>query len=52
VLADPALRAMPIVASFRSDNLDGFVRMLELSAGVSAERTVDRVVLRRTPQGR
>ena len=52
VLADPALRAMPIVASFRSDNLDGFVRMLELSAGVSAERTGDRVVLRRAPQAR
>ncbi len=52
VLADPALRAMPIVASFRSDNLDGFVRMLEISAGVSAERTGDMVVLRRAPTGR
>ena len=52
VLADPALREMPIVASFRSDNLDGFVRMLELSAGVTAERTGDTVVLRRTPQAR
>ena len=52
VLADPALRAMPIVASFRSDNLDGFVRMLEISAGVSAERTGDTVVLRRAPTGR
>jgi len=52
VLADPALREMPIVASFRSDNLDGFVRMLELSAGVSAERTGDTVVLRRAPTGR
>lgn len=52
VLADPALREMPIVASFRSDNLEGFVRMLELSAGVSAERTGDTVVLRRAPAGR
>lgn len=52
VLADPALREMPIVASFRSDNLDGFVRMLELSAGVTAERTGDTVVLRRAPQAR
>ena len=52
VLADPALRAMPIVASFRYDNLDGFVRMLEISAGVSAERTGDTVVLRRAPTGR
>lgn len=52
VLADPALRAMPIVASFRSDNLDGFVRMLEISAGVSVERTGDTVVLRRAPTGR
>lgn len=52
VLADPALRAMPVVASFRSDNLDGFVRMLELSAGVSAERTGNTVVLRRAPPAR
>jgi transmembrane sensor len=52
VLADPALRLMPIVASFRSDNIDGFVRMLELSAGVSAERNGDTVVLRRAPRAR
>jgi transmembrane sensor len=52
VLADPSLRVMPIVASFRSDNVDGFVRMLELSAGVSAERSGDTVVLRRAPRAR
>jgi transmembrane sensor len=52
VLADPSLRLMPIVASFRSDNVDGFVRMLELSAGVSAERSGDTVVLRRAPRAR
>ncbi len=52
VLADPSLRMMPIVASFRSDNVDGFVRMLELSAGVSAERSGDTVVLRRAPRAR
>lgn len=52
VLGDPALSAMPIVASFRSDNLEGFVRMLELSAGVSAERTGDTVVLRRAARAR
>ena len=52
VLADPALRLMPIVASFRSDNVDGFVRMLELSAGVSAERNGDLIVLRRALRAR
>jgi transmembrane sensor len=47
VIADPALCAVPIVASFRSDNIDGFVRLLELSAGVQAERDGDTIALRR-----
>ena len=48
VVADPALAALPIGASFRSDNVDGFVRLLEASFGVRAERTADRkIVLRR-----
>ncbi len=47
VIADEALRALPIGASFRSDNLDGFVRLLEASFGVKAERTEAAITLRR-----
>jgi len=48
-LADPELAQMPIVASFRSDNLDGFVRLLTLTAGVQVERrSADEIVLRRS----
>ena len=47
VILDEALRTLPIGASFRSDNLDGFVRLLESSLGVSAERTDDTITLRR-----
>jgi len=38
IIADPELDGLPIVASIRSDNIEGFVRMLELTAGVQAER--------------
>lgn len=38
VIADAELEALPIVASFRSDNVEAFVRLLELTAGVRAER--------------
>ena len=47
VIADEALRALPIGASFRSDNLDGFVRLLETSFGVKVERTAGTITLRR-----
>lgn len=48
VLGDPDLGAIPIVASFRSDSLDAFVRLLEISAGVRAERRGEsEIVLRR-----
>jgi transmembrane sensor len=47
VVADDALRALPIGASFRSDNLDGFVRLLEASFGVAAERSDGAITLRR-----
>jgi transmembrane sensor len=48
VLADPALGAMPIVASIRSDNLDGFVRLLEATMGIQAEHAPGRdIILRR-----
>jgi len=38
VIADDRLATLPIVASIRSDNIAGFVRLLELTAGVHAER--------------
>ncbi len=46
VLDDPALADLPIVASFRSDNVDGFVRLLEMTSGVHAERTGKAITLR------
>jgi transmembrane sensor len=46
VLADPVLADLPIVASFRSDNVEGFVRLLELTSGVRAERAGDTITLR------
>ena len=47
ILADPALGRMPIAASIRSDNLEGFARLLAAGAGLRAERQGDyRVVLR------
>lgn len=49
VISDEALRALPIGASFRSDNLDGFVRLLEASFGVKAERAEGAITLRRAP---
>jgi transmembrane sensor len=47
VVADEALRALPIGASFRSDNVDGFVRLLEASFGVAAVRREGVITLRR-----
>lgn len=47
VVADEALRSLPIGASFRSDNLDGFVRLLETSFGVRCERSEDVITLHR-----
>lgn len=47
-VADDELRSLPIVASFRSDNLDGFVRLLEVTASVRVERQgADRIVIRK-----
>jgi transmembrane sensor len=41
VLEDPASAAVPIVASIRSDNLDGFVSLVTAAAGLRAERRGD-----------
>lgn len=47
VLADPALGRLPIAASIRSDNLEGFARLLAASARLRAEPQGDyRIVLR------
>jgi len=48
VLLDPSLGELPIVASFRSDNLEGFVELLERTAGIAvAHRTEGEIALRR-----
>jgi len=48
VIGDPALAGLPIVASIRSDNVEGFVRLLEGAMGVKAERPPSgEIVLRR-----
>ena len=48
VIGDEELRTLPIIASIRSDNVDGFVRLLEATMGVRAERRPDgEIVLRR-----
>ena len=48
VIGDEELRALTIVASIRSDNVEGFVRLLEGTMGVRPERTqAGEIVLRR-----
>jgi transmembrane sensor len=50
VVGDPALAALPVVGSIRSDNTEGFVRLLEATMGVRAERPAPgEIVLRRAP---
>jgi transmembrane sensor len=46
-LADPALGRLPIVASIRSDNIDGLVHFLAINAGLSADERGNETVLRR-----
>jgi len=48
-LGDATLADLPVGASFRSNNVDGFVRLLEGTFGIQAERHDDRIVLRRAP---
>jgi len=53
VLEDTTLGELPIVASFRSDSIDAFVRLLEVTAGVRAERRgEDTIVLHSAPVSR
>jgi len=47
-VADPSLGALRLTASFRSDNMDGFVRLMEANYGVAvAVRGRTEIVLRR-----
>jgi len=45
VIDDPALASMPIGASLRSDNVEGFVRILEKNFDVKAERRDGMIIL-------
>jgi transmembrane sensor len=48
VIADASLNDLPVVASIRSDNVEGFVRLLEATMGVRSERTgANEIMLRR-----
>lgn len=47
IVDDPALASVPIGATLRSDNVEGFVRLLEWSFHVKAEYRVDGVILLR-----
>lgn len=46
VIADPDLAGMRVVVSIRSDNVEGFVRLLETTNSVRAERSGDTIALR------
>lgn len=47
VIIDPEIGAVRVGGRFRSDNAEGFVRLLENGFGVSAEQRSDEIVLRR-----
>lgn len=44
VIADATIRDLPIVASIRSDNVEGFVRLAEATMGVRADRQTAGVI--------
>jgi len=48
-LADDRLAQLPIVASIRSDNVEGFAKFLERAPDVEVERRDGEIVLRRKP---
>jgi transmembrane sensor len=47
VIADPDLAEVEVSASLRSDNVEGFIRLLEIGFGVEVERSDDLIRLRR-----
>jgi transmembrane sensor len=52
VLIDPELAAIRVSATIRSDNVDGFVRLLEVGFGARAERRGQSEILLRKASGR
>lgn len=50
VLRDPELAAMRLTVSFRSDNIDGFVHLIETGFGVHCERQEREIILTRLPE--
>lgn len=49
-LGDASLAAMPVDGSFRSENVEAFIRLLESGGTIRAERVgQDRIILRRLP---
>lgn len=51
VIEDPSVSALMIGGTFSSNNLDGFVRLLEASFGIEAEARGNQIVLRRKESG-
>lgn len=51
VVADPEVADIRISASFRADNVDGFVRLLQARFPVRVERRGDEIVLEKQPAG-
>jgi transmembrane sensor len=49
VLADEALRSLRLSATFRSDNVEGFVRLMESDFRMQLVRRGDEIVLSRAP---
>jgi transmembrane sensor len=49
IIADPAVANTRISALLRSDNIDGFVRLLERGFGIQAERSGGNIILRKSP---
>lgn len=49
VIAEPELGNLPIVASFRSDNAEGFARLLETTSGIRIEHKDGKLILHRSP---
>lgn len=47
IVADPELASVRISAAFRSDNIDGFVHLLEVGFGAQAERHGDAEIILR-----
>jgi transmembrane sensor len=49
VIGDPRLRLKRFSGTFRADGNEAFVRLLEESFGVRAQRADDEIVLRQAP---